>query len=202
MRRLYVESNFVLELVLAQEQSEYCENLLQAAEAGDIELVLPSFCLGEPLETLGRRHRERGRLQGLLQEEINQLRRVAEYANVLADAEDIQGLFRVSAQEDSSRLEQFYLRLADTAVLTHLASEVVRRSFELRREFALSAQDSMVLASVAIHVEDHPSEAAFVTRDRKDFDDPGVRSYLEERSCALLTSFGQAFGFAQHGAQP
>jgi predicted nucleic acid-binding protein len=70
VRRLYVESNFVLELVFSQEQSAACEELLAAGENGVFELVLPSYCLGEPLETLRRRHKERQRLQEGVQTEL------------------------------------------------------------------------------------------------------------------------------------
>ena len=47
---VYVESNFVLELAFLQEESEDCSEILQLAEAQRIELVFPSFCVGEPYE--------------------------------------------------------------------------------------------------------------------------------------------------------
>ena len=56
--RVYVESNFVLELVLEQEQHLACREIVRLAEAGIIELVVPAFGLLEPYMTLHRRHRE------------------------------------------------------------------------------------------------------------------------------------------------
>lgn len=87
MKRLYVESNFVLELVFAQEDREHCETLLDGAESGTFELAIPSYCLGEPLETLGRRHSDRRRVQNALQQEVRQLRRVTEYRTDLDDVD-------------------------------------------------------------------------------------------------------------------
>lgn len=87
MRRLYIQSNFVLELVLAQEQSEDCERLLVAAEAGGLDMALPALCLAEPLGTLGRRHKDRSQLQQGLQKELQQLRRTARYRVTLRDAD-------------------------------------------------------------------------------------------------------------------
>lgn len=75
MKRLYVESNFVCELVFAQESRNDCERILVLAEQQRVGLVLPAFCLAEPLETLGRRHQERRRLQEGIQKELRQLRR-------------------------------------------------------------------------------------------------------------------------------
>lgn len=70
MTRLYVESNFILEVVLDQEEKDLCDRLLVAAAEGAVELVLPAFCIAEPLDTLGRRHKDRRRLQVGLQDEI------------------------------------------------------------------------------------------------------------------------------------
>jgi hypothetical protein len=51
---VYVESNFVLELALLQEQHAACEAIVQLCEAGDLRLVLPAYSFMEPFETLRR----------------------------------------------------------------------------------------------------------------------------------------------------
>jgi hypothetical protein len=48
---VYVETNFVLELVLAQEQQASCEEILALSEEGSLRLVIPSYSLVEPYET-------------------------------------------------------------------------------------------------------------------------------------------------------
>ncbi len=199
MKRLYVESNFVLELVFAQEDREHCETLLDGAESGTFELAIPSYCLGEPLETLGRRHSDRRRVQNALQQEVRQLRRVTEYRTDLDDVDLTVNLFARSATEDLDRLQKYYRRIIRAATLVALAAEVVERGLELRDTFDLELQDAFVLASVASDLDFRPMESWFVTRNTKDFDDPGVRTYLDERRCRLLTSFGEAVGAAVHG---
>ena len=52
--RVYVESNFVLELVLEQEQHQACEEILTLAASRTIELALPAFALIEPYESMVR----------------------------------------------------------------------------------------------------------------------------------------------------
>ena len=49
---VYVESNFVLELALLQEQFASCEKMLGLCRSGDIPLVIPAYSLAEPYETL------------------------------------------------------------------------------------------------------------------------------------------------------
>jgi hypothetical protein len=72
---LYIESNFVLEIVLAQEQASHAEQLLSLTEAHAIELAVPEFSINEPFSTLARRSNERNQLSALLSKELTQLNR-------------------------------------------------------------------------------------------------------------------------------
>ena len=49
---VYVESNFVLELALLQEQSASGEAILRLGEEHRVHLVVPAYALVEPYETL------------------------------------------------------------------------------------------------------------------------------------------------------
>lgn len=64
---VYVESNFVLEQALEQEQCESCKELIKIASAASIRLVIPAFSLAEPHIALMRRGSERSRLSAELQ---------------------------------------------------------------------------------------------------------------------------------------
>jgi hypothetical protein len=48
----FVESNFVLELAFSREEYRECQELLDLAEKQKIDLALPAFSVGEPLEQL------------------------------------------------------------------------------------------------------------------------------------------------------
>jgi hypothetical protein len=165
-------------------------------ELRDSPLALPAFCLAEPLDTLGRRHKERRQLQEGIQKEVHQLRRSDHYREALQDVDLAATLFALSAQQDVARMERLYRRLAKTGHLVPLTAQVTLLAFDLRREFDLNLPDAFVLASVSDHLVENAATSAFVTKNTKDFDDPGVRDYLNGRGCQLLTSFGQAMGFA------
>ena len=51
---VFVESNFVLEIALGQEQAAAAEAILQLAEHGTLNLRIPAFALSEPFSTVGR----------------------------------------------------------------------------------------------------------------------------------------------------
>ncbi|MFB6097713.1 MAG: PIN domain-containing protein [Salinibacter sp.] len=72
---VYVETNFVLELALGQEQSQSCRTILQLAEADEIRLVIPAYSLMEPYEKLIRDAQRRQSLAEDLEQELMQLGR-------------------------------------------------------------------------------------------------------------------------------
>ncbi len=57
--KIYVETNFVMELVLDQEQSGSCEQILALCAQGRVQLVLPAYSLAEPHEKLVRNRKQR-----------------------------------------------------------------------------------------------------------------------------------------------
>ncbi len=56
---VYVESNFILEVALEQEQFASAEAILKLVEENKIKLAFPSFALSEPFATVMRRDKER-----------------------------------------------------------------------------------------------------------------------------------------------
>jgi len=103
---VYVESNFVLELALFQEQYEDCENILSICEAGKATLVLPAFCIVEPYETLVRRAKHRSNLSRDLAAELGQLIRSEPYREEVDTLQDVTNILIRSSEEDKQSLNQ------------------------------------------------------------------------------------------------
>ena len=78
---VYVETNFVLELALLQEQYASCEKILGLCEERCVQLVLPAYSLAEPYETLTRRQKQRKGIGKELDIQIKQIARTATYAD-------------------------------------------------------------------------------------------------------------------------
>ena len=70
---VYVESNFILEIVLKQQHAASAEAVLQLAEMGKIDLAFPSFALSEPFATITRRERDQERLSKAIEGMLDQL---------------------------------------------------------------------------------------------------------------------------------
>jgi predicted nucleic acid-binding protein len=195
---VYVESNFVLELALAQEQRGSCEDLLRLGEESRVRLVLPAYSLAEPYETLKRRHQGRSQVKRALDQEIGELGRTAEYTERVRSFGAVTSLLIDSAREEMQRLEAVRLRLLRVAEVIPLDSAVLESSADLQARFGLEPQDAAILASVLRHIEQGaPMPNCFLSRDR-DFEDPDLVERLREHGCKLLPRFDHGFGYVQN----
>jgi len=126
---VYVESNFVLELAFLQEESEDCSEILQLAEAQRIELVFPSFCVGEPYETLVRRSKDRDALQTRLSRELADIGRSKQYQETVEGSSEVIGLLGRSADESET------IRFERIPVVRHEGADPVQiRAFQFKGE--------------------------------------------------------------------
>lgn len=193
MTRVYVETNFVLELALNQPQASVCERLLTLAESGSLELAVPAFCLVEPLWTLGHRRGQRQRLKESLDQELRQLRRSGRARD------QVPGLLQLSttlvqlARDDEKQLSQVQRRLMDCSTVLAMDAQVLNESQSAQRRRDLSGPDAVVFASVLCDLRQRPPTSAhFVTLNSKDFDEPRLVEDLADQGCLLHTSFKAA----------
>jgi hypothetical protein len=188
--RVYVETNFVLELVLEQEDGPACESILRSAELASIKLALPAFSLAEASSNLARRHDWR-RLtsEDRTGREILQLRRSAALGDETKAVENsIHRLFARSVQHERENLKRISSRLMQVATILPLSSEVIRQS--LRSRFVdLEVPDAMVLFSILADESLGQEDACFLSRDAAAFGDPDIRKDLRERRCKFFKSF-------------
>jgi len=192
---VYVESNFVSEQALQQEQSESCDSLVRLAEAGDISLVIPAFSLAEPHQALAQKEKARNRLNNELQQQLSELGRSKPYRGVPSDFGALASVLIRSADQERNGLQRAIGGLLRTAEVIPLDGGIVTSAGELQTAFAMSGQDAIVLASVLRHLEEtKPMESCFLNRNSRDFDDPDVRERLERFGCRLFARF-------DHGSQ-
>jgi predicted nucleic acid-binding protein len=191
---VYVESNFVLELALLQEQHETCDKILRICEAGGPRLVLPAYSMMEPLDTIRRHEVARRRAKNALEDEFRQLARTATYREYLQDVKVIAKLLVESSAQDLQRLAGIRSRLLACAELIPLESSILAHAAEHQEEYDLSAQDAVIYASVLAHLKSSGRPGCFVTRDR-DFDDQEIKRQLRSYNCKLLSNFETGYQF-------
>lgn len=193
---IYVESNFVLELALLQEQHASCEDILRLCEAGSARLVIPAYSLIEPYETLVRRHKQRQRMKDELDKELGQLARTVTYAQRLSEFQNLTDLLIDSAYEEIKRLETTRSRLLQMAHIIPLDMAVLGAATRYQVDHDLSPQDALVYASVLSYLrQSRESESCFLNKDSKDFADPALVAELNIYNCKLLPRFDTGYQF-------
>jgi predicted nucleic acid-binding protein len=196
---VYVESNFVLELALVQEQHSSCEEILRLCESGSARLIVPAYSLMEPYETLLRRQADRRQLKGNLDAQFRQIARTALYRDRLPELEVAMSLLVDSAGDDISRLDSVRSRLLACAEVAPLEGQALHRAEAQRAARELSAQDAVVYASILVHLERSAEPGCFMTRDA-DFGVMDIKRELRELQCKLLVGFDAGLRFLRRSA--
>jgi predicted nucleic acid-binding protein len=193
--KVYVESNFVLELAFLQEEHDACQELLHLAETHQIQLVIPMYSLIEPYEVLVRRTKQRRDLHTRLMAEIRELARSAPYRSTPVDFQDITGLLLRSEAEEKQRLNQVLMRISAVANLIPMNSNVIQIATAMQSNLSFSPQDAVVYASVLDDLTASPQLGCFITKNSKDFANPDIEQELANYQCQLLWKFGDGLGY-------
>lgn len=196
---VYVESNFVLELALLQEQAGSCETLMSLCASGQVDLIVPAYSLAEPYETLTRRRKDRLQIKRTVDVELRQLARTDTYAERLSGFGDITALLISSTDEEQRRLEGVLSRILEVADVIPLNSETMAESIRCQRKYDFSPQDAIVYASVATDLKARLAKrgSCFLNRNSKDFDDQNVVDDLANWDCRMFPRFDSGLNFVR-----
>lgn len=206
---IYIETNFILELVFEQEQHTSCEDILRLCEAGRSLLIVPTYCLAEPHEKLIRQARSRRDIQQNLEIELRQLARTSSYAARISSIQDIASLLVQSNEEDKQRFARLRDRRAQVAEIIPLTLDILREGATYEAPYDLTPQDALVYASVISHLHQHTAPikhtapiSCFLNRNTKDFDNPDIVDELSKHNCRMIPRFDHGYSFIQAQSQP
>ncbi|TVP67030.1 MAG: PIN domain-containing protein [Nodularia sp. (in: Bacteria)] len=199
---IYVETNFLLELVFQQEQSASCEQILQFCEAKLASLIIPAYSLAEPHEKLTRQAKSRKDLQQVLDTELRQLARSASYTTRINSIQDIARLLVQSSEEERQRFVAYRDRLLKSAEVISLSADILREAATSEDPYDLSPQDALVYSSVISHLRQNQSQVScFLNRNSKDFDNPDIVDQLNRFNCRMIPRFDHGYGFIKSQLQ-
>jgi hypothetical protein len=187
---VYIESNFVLEQSLQQEECDSCTEIIDLASKGRITLAVPAFSLAESHLAILGKEKARSRLSNDLRTQLFELGRSKPHRGVPATFEALATVLIASAQFEREGLRNTISELLGTVDVIALDAAILRSAAGMQVEYAMSGQDAIVLASVLAHLVLHnPPESCFLNRNSKDFDDPDIRERLETRGCKFFGKF-------------
>ncbi len=188
---IYVESNFVLELALGQEQALAAEAIQEKAERGEIALALPAISLIEPFSTITQRARSSERLRQQVGAHLQQLARSHPHLVEVRALEAVPSLLASIELRELERLTAVVGRLLAVATSIPVDAAVYAEAITFMDQIELPPHDAMILASILSHLRrnDLPGPHFFISRNWRDFDDPRVHAELNPLNCEYLRDF-------------
>jgi hypothetical protein len=190
---VYVESNFVLEHALEQEECDSCSEIIRLASLRQVMLLIPAFSLAEPHQAIAGKAKVRSRLGEELRVQLGELGRSKPHREMPVTFGALPATLIERAQFEREGVRRTVSELIQTAKVIPLDSGILLSAADIEVEYGLSGQDAIVLASVLSDLESlRPDESCFLNRNSKDFDDPDIRERLDGLNCKFFPRFAPA----------
>lgn len=198
---VYVESNFVLEVALEQEQSASAEAILKLAESSKIVLTFPGFALSEPFATVMHRNKERVELHNRMTVTLGQLRRSESHKQTIHDLQPLLLILKNAVNREFDLLHLTVARLLRAGTSIDLDSFILEQALNYQEQFGFKPQDSIIYSTVIADMQRRASTEGkcFLSRDKEAFStNPGIKPELAAYNCRYIGSFAQGLDFIQH----
>ena len=190
--RLFLETNFILELTLKQSEAGVAEGLVDAAKRGEIGLAMPAFSLIEPYYKLAGDKRKRVKLLEAIDEEVDQMVRSSGFESLRDQSIALTTALTDKADADRKEFEVHLEALSKIATIIPLTAEVIRDS----KLVDLAPFDGLVFASILSNLKSDPvAEGVFASKDKKGFLQKSVVSKLQDMNCTVVPTFKDAMAF-------
>src|SRR5437588_1159444 len=178
---VYIESNFILEIVRGQKQSKAVEAILQLAENSKIELDFPSFALGETFSNIMSREKNQERLSKSLEGMLDEL------PIMLAEA----------ARRERNNLWSTVSRLIDAGTSIETDGPCLKQALDYQKRLRLSQQDSIIYSAMIIDMQLRPfrETKCFLNSNSKDFKVDTILYELTSYNCHYEQNFGKGLNF-------
>jgi predicted nucleic acid-binding protein len=189
---VYVESNFVVEIALEQEQLSSAEAILTLAEQKEISLAFPNFILSETFERIMRERRERNILYNNLAKALTNLQRSEPHKNIMFDMEPVIKILKEAHFRQLERLHLTFERLFAIGECVSVNAACFRDALVYQQQLGLEPQDSIIYTTILADLLTRPQDEkkCFLSRDRRAFDkERSIKAELALHNCSYIGSF-------------
>lgn len=197
---IYIESNFILEMVLAQKQHECCHKILMLAESKKVTIILPSFSISECYDAIKQIESKRNSFKMDLQKNQTQFNESPMYEQDSESFDNLISLIDRSNENEHVALNSVILRITKICEIIPLEYAILNDAKKTAEEFGLKDPDAIICASIFSHLRkncDIPS-SLFLNKNKVDFNEPELIKQLNELDCWVLFNFNDGFNRVMH----
>lgn len=186
---LYIETNFILEIVMNQQQSCFAEDIIALAENGKIEIAVPSFALIEPFWTLNNRKTMRTKSYNSLSESLNSYKQVVPSLKVSNIIDPILEDLQKTEAEQDQRFNDTISRLLQVAIILEISPDTYGQA--LNNLIGLSYLDGIIYFSILDDLKNRDIHQikCFTSLNWKDFDFTQIKDDLGKYNCTYIPNF-------------
>lgn len=194
---LYIETNFVLELVFHQSQAKYADKILSLAEDGKIDLAIPSFSLQEPYWTLDHRKKLRRKSYKALKDSLMTYAQIVPSQRISPILDPI---LNDIEQMESDQAERFAItvnRLLEVAIPLDISGEVLKQALAAPERINQSYFDNAIFFSILenLQIRNIDELKCFTSLNWRDFEHRHIREVLERFNCTYIPNFKDCWNF-------
>ena len=191
---VYIDSNFVLELALKQQQAAAANQIMYWGDSGKISIVCPALVLTEPLSKMNYQRVERGRLALSLKQYSLQLARSGEHFTAVDKIEEVLHYFDALDGKESDETQRICRRLIERSRVLPLDVETMDLAHGIVRNYGTELTDALVLAAIfadlgRLRQAGRLSQSFFISRDTGF---QKAKNELKEDLCTFIASFDNA----------
>lgn len=193
-----VESNFVLEIALRQEEAADAIKILELAEKREIRCVVPAYALVEPFHKLGRARRERRALVDNLGMAVAQMSRSSDFADIGARSTEVLAAIAAKSDADEHEFNAVCDRILRCAEIIPMTADQLRAGMT-RQLIDLGPQDALVFSAVQQFLDANTGhQSVFINKNAKDFLKQSVSDDLAKLGCKVLVKISSARSFIEN----
>ncbi|MDQ3706558.1 MAG: PIN domain-containing protein [Chloroflexota bacterium] len=194
---VYVETNFVLQLALRQEEANAADAILERAQSDSIKLVLPAFSLSEPYSTLTYRSLERRSIYNSLDQQLTLLRRSEPHRQTALALQQLLSMWGDLETRETDWLHSAIVEILMVGRAIQVELEDIQQSALYRKLYDLSPQDAIILSVIVrdLGTQDADESKCFISTNVKDFRHPGIRAELKSLNCRYISKLADSLDF-------
>lgn len=193
---IYCETNFILEIVFAQEESIYCEKLISLCQRKKIRIILPSYSFAESIYRLENQIKLQNNFQKDLNSQITHFSRNSRNIQQIKTFSELDTFLNKNTEDSTKRLEECRKVLTKNAELISFDENVLKKVNSVKSKYDLTLQDAIIFTSILSHLQQNKaSQSCFLNRNAKDFSTSEIKTKLKSLNCKLIPSFEDGLKF-------